>query len=332
MSRGSGIDRSSTASRPGRPAALPAALVVAALAAYIACAAFVISSDPWDPLSGWGLLFLFANSLAIGLAGQRWPVLLAPLALVALVPLNRLPSPELGTVALYGVAGICAVLVALGIGLRALARRRGARADRRAAGVGFALICLTSALTGWGIYLDQRVVDRTPSTPLLIDQRSGTFRGIAPGIAASRVRSLFGRPVLGDEDRAAAPLGQDPGDISGPSSMQISQAWRYRELVVFVADGRVLAYLTTDRSAQTAAGVGVGDSLVIAERAYAGLDCSGMTLVHDAVRPSYLVCTGALPSGDQIWFGGDPIDSIWVLGNDPNRAAIGPPIVPRSRG
>ncbi len=289
---------------------------------------------------------MFANSIAIGLAGQRWPVLLAPLALVALVPLNgalltqeaplltqeapgaRFTEDDLAKAFWYGVVGICAVLVVLGIGLRALARGRGARADRRAGGVGLALICLTSALTGWGIYLDLRVVDRTPSTPLLIDHRNGTFRGIAPGIAASRVRSLFGRPVLGDEDRAAAPLGQDPGDISGSPSLRFSEAWRYRELVVFVTGGRVLSYLTTDRSAQTAAGVGIGDSLVIAERAYPGLDCSGMTLGHDAVRPSYLVCEGALPSGVRVWFGGDPIDSIWVL-------SIGSPIVPivpRSRG
>ncbi len=111
--------------------------------------------------------------------------------------------------------------------------------------------------------------------------------------------------------------------------MPLSEVWRYRELVVFVAGGRVLAYLTTDRSAQTAAGVGVGDSLAIAERAYAGLDCFGVTLGSDAVKPSYPACEGTLRSGDRLWFGGDPIDSIWVLENGPTAWQGGSPIVPR---
>ncbi len=108
----------------GRSAVLRAALLIAALAAYVACAGFVIASDLWDPLAGWGRGILIANSLALGLAG-RWPMLLAPLALIPLAPLNRTSEPELFTFWVYWLVGICTVLVALGIGLRALARRRG---------------------------------------------------------------------------------------------------------------------------------------------------------------------------------------------------------------
>lgn len=301
---------------------------MAALAAYIACAAFVVAADLWDPLGEWGWGLVLASSLALGVTG-RWPMLLAPLALIPLAPLNRMIEPELFTSGVYWLVGVCAVLVALGIGLRALARRRGARAERGAATAGLGVICLTSALTAWGVYLDQRVVDRSPSGPLLVDERTGAFRGIRPGASASRALSLFGRPVHGPENFAPTPLDLEHDDVSGPSSLPSSEVWRYRELVVLVAGERVGGYLTTDPSAQTSAGVGVGDSLAIAERAYARLDCFGVTLGSDAVNPSYPGCEGALRSGDWIWFGGDPIDSVWVLETDAIGGPSRPPIAAR---
>ncbi len=311
--------------------ALRAALVLAALAAYVASAAFVIGADLWDPLSDWGWGIVLANSFAIGLAGRRWPVLLAPLALIALAPLNNWSEPQLFTsAAVYAIAGVCAVLVALGIGVRALARRRDARADRRAARAGIGLICIASLLTAWGIYLDQRVVDRSPSNPLLLDDQTGAFRGIAPGAPSGLAHRLFGQPVRGAENRVPTPLGEDYDDVSGPSSTAPSQIWRYRKLVGLVSDARVHGYLTTDSSAQTAAGVGVGDSLAIAARAYRNLNCFGVQLGSDAVNPDYQGCEGTLRSGDEIWFGGDPIDSIWVVEGEPHQPVERPPLEQRS--
>jgi CHASE2 domain-containing sensor protein len=44
---------------------------LAAVAAYVSCAAFFIGADEWDPLAGWGFGILLANSLVIGLVGGR---------------------------------------------------------------------------------------------------------------------------------------------------------------------------------------------------------------------------------------------------------------------
>lgn len=329
-----GGQRSKTTARWGephrRPLPIRVALLICALAAYVGSAAFVIGADLWDPLADWGWWVVLASSLAIGLAVGRWPVLLAPLALIPLASLNRMSEPELFTSdGVYPLAIFFAVLVAAGIGVRALARRRGARADRGAARVGIGLICLALAFTAWGVYLDHRVVDRSPSKPLLLDERSGTFRVIAPGVPAEYVRSLFGRPVLGEENRVPTPLGEDFKDVRGPSSMVRSQAWRYRKLVVFVVGARVHGYLTTDPSAQTAAGVGVRDSLAIAERAYRNLNCFGVTAGSDAVNPSYPSCEGQLKNGNVIQFGGDPIASITVQERDPYIPARRPPIARR---
>jgi hypothetical protein len=41
-----------------------------------------------------------------------------------------------------------------------------------------------------------------------------------------------------------------------------------------------------------------------------------VTLGSDAVNPSYPACERRLPGGGQIFFGGDPIDSIWVSERD----------------
>jgi len=294
---------------------------LAAVVAYVASAAFVIGADPWDPLADWGWGILLASSVAIGLAGGRWPMLLAPLALVPLAPLNRMTEPHLFiSSGVYWAAGMSAALVAVGIGLRVLVRRYGERGDRRAACTGVGLICLASALTGWGIYLDHRVVDREPSDPLLIDDRSGTYRGIAPGEPTGRVRRLLGRPSPDSGAYNPYPLQVDRGDLSGVHALPAGNTWRYPTLVVFAAEDRVRAYLTTDPSAQTAAGVGIGDSLAIATRAYPNLDCSGVIGGSDAVNPYSLKCHGWLAGGASISFGGDPIDNILISKDDPPSA------------
>jgi len=289
------------------------AWVLATVIAYVVCAAFFIGADPWDPLADWGPIILLVSSLALGLLGGRWPVLLAPLALILLIPLNRHTEPALFPSTVYWLVAVCTALIALTIGVRALiSRRRGPRADRRAAGAGVGLLCLTCALTAWGIYLDHRVVDHAPSNPLLIDERSGAHRGIAPGAPTGRVRRLLGPPADDSGAYTPHPLEADPGDLSGLHAMPSGQTWRYSTLVVFVSDGGVRAYLTSDPSAQTNTGVGIGDSLTIAERAYSNLDCGGVIGGSDAANPYSLACRGRLASGATISFGGDPIDNILV--------------------
>lgn len=143
----------------------------------------------------------------------------------------------------------------------------------------------------------------------------GTFRGITIGDSVARAGRLFGSPVRGDPNFAPTPVGVAAADLSGPSSMPNWQTWRYRDLVVFTDRGHVRGYLTTDPNAQTPAGVGIGDSLAVARRTYSHLSCFAVALGSDASNPSYLACDGTLTSGLAIWFGGDPIKSIWVTQN-----------------
>lgn len=298
---------------------MPAAIV------FVVCAAFVLGADPWDPLAGWGLAVVLATAMTTGLTWGRMRALLVVLALVPLSLLNRATEPAVFyALALPALIVMCAVLIAVGVGLSALIARRSDSADRVLRAGGIAIACVATALTAWGFYLDQRVVDRSPANSVIVDQRTGAFRGVQPGDKADRARRLFGEPVLGSSNRSPSPLGQDTTELSGPSSSPADwRPWRYQKLVVIVSRGRVRGYATTDRSAQTAAGVGVGDSLVIAERAYTNLDCSGVQLGSDAENPQYLACQGRLPSGDEIWFGGDPIDSIWVLQATPSNPVHG---------
>ncbi len=307
------MDVGATAQRSPTGALLDLAWVLAALGAYLCCAAFFIGADAWDPLRRWGLAILLANSVAIGLVGGRWWLLLAAFGLIALVPLLTTQEPVFYAVALPVFVLVSAALIALGVAVRGAERRRSAETERRAVHVGFGILAFAVAVTGWGIYLDHRFVDRSPSRPLLVDERTGGYRGIAPGAPAARARRIFGEPVIDSSDYAPRPLDTEPSQVSGPRSRPGDwQPWRYEKLVVFASGGRIRGYLTTDRSAQTQTRVGVGDSLVLAERRQPGLVCDGVTLGSDAVIPSYPACQGPLSSGHWIFFGGDPIDSIWV--------------------
>lgn len=294
---------------------------------FAGCAAFIIGADPWDPLADWGVLILPPSAFALGLISGRWRMLLAALALLALGPLNRGEEPDIFAFLVVPMLCVeCCAAIAAGVGVRRVMGRRRARAVPRLGTAGLAIMGLAIALTAWGVYLDQRVVDRTPSRPLLVDERTGAYRGVAPGTRVAQVVSLFGRPVPGSDDLGPSPLGAGAAELSGPSSLSVTQSWRYRDLAVLHARGTVRGYLTTDPRAETAAGVGIGDSLTIARRAYAGLECGGQTIGSDASNPAYLACSGRLPGGDEIWFGGDPIDSIWVLQGSEDLTAGSPPL------
>ena len=141
--------------------------MLAALATYVCCTAFFIGADEWDPLAGWGFPVLLANSLAIGLVGGRWWLLLAALTLIALAPLTHATEPLLFfSLALPVLVVLSVALIGLGVWMRRRTRRRGAEAERRAAYVGLGVLAVGMAITGWAIYLDHRVVDHVPSRPV----------------------------------------------------------------------------------------------------------------------------------------------------------------------
>lgn len=292
-----------------------ATAIAGCFAAFVVCAAFFLGADPWDPLAGWGWATTLAAALALGLVVGRWTVLAAVLVLLPLATLNRTGEPGLLlVVALPVLVAACAIVMCAGLAVRSLVPRSGARYAALAAG---ALAGGAVAATAWGAYLDRRVVDRHPSQPVLVDDRSGALHGIVPGSSLTRARRVLGRGVVGSDDREASPLGVDAGGLSGPSSVPDWQTLRLHDLAILHTGDTVRGYVITDRSAQTQAGVGIGDSLVVARRRYANLACAGVTLGSDAARPDYLACVGRMRSGDELFFGGDPIDSIWVLQHAP---------------
>jgi hypothetical protein len=185
-----------------------------------------------------------------------------------------------------------------------------ARARRRAATAGAVLLACAVAGTAWGVYLDHRVVDRSPERPVLVDERTTAHRGIRVGMETAEVRRVLPNPVVGSE---LAPLGPDDDEIGGPTSITDvdENGFRYRDLVVMLDGPRVTGYVTTDDDAQTRTGVGVGDSLELAKRRYRNLGCDEATF-HDSNTPEYPFCEGDLGRDVALFISGDPIDSLWV--------------------
>ena len=69
--------------------------------------------------------------------------------------------------------------------MRRRMRRRGAEAERRAAYVGFGVLAVGMAITGWAIYLDHRVVITSPP-----DQWWSTSARVAIGASHPGLRPL----------------------------------------------------------------------------------------------------------------------------------------------
>jgi hypothetical protein len=218
-------------------------------------------------------------------------------------------------------AVIAALLIALGVGARRLASQRRDGLEPWVLRLGAAVLGVAVITTAIGVYLDHRVVDGSPKHPVLLDERIPTYRGVRLGMSVDRLEHILGRPKR---------QGPHPeSDESGPSSFPVWRELHYDQLVVFVARERVKGFFTTAADAETRARVGVGDSLTIASRMYANLDCFGVIVGSDASNPDYLACDGLLPSRSVIWFGGDPIDSIWVTVNGGADHVDPPPITRR---
>ncbi len=294
-----------------------------AVALYALVAGAVLAADLWDPLADWGPSVITLASLALGLLVGRWRAAAFAAFLLPLALLGPRDHPlALFFLAVIGVPFEAAV-VAAGVGLRKALDRRQAMAGKLlgATAMGAAL-----ALVGYGVYLDARVVDESPSAPLLLDEQTGAYRGLQTGASLDRLQSLFGPGTPGDPNRVPSPLEVGPTEVSGPPFLPADlTTLRYPDLAVLVQGGRVRGYVTTAEDAETRAGVGVGDSLSVAKQRYAGLACGVKDLGHDQPYPAYPQCFGRLPTGETLSFGGDPIDSLWVIA-DRTFSAEAPPL------
>ncbi|MEV4420768.1 hypothetical protein AB0L40_12440 [Patulibacter sp. NPDC049589] len=79
---------------------------------------------------------------------------------------------------------------------------------------------------------------------------------------------------------------------------------------MLIDDDRIAQVIVTDRDAETGAGVGIGDGLEVARRAYDHLACDGAITGSDATNPQYPYYGGHLAGRSGITSYGDPIESI----------------------
>lgn len=287
----------------------------------------LVSADAWDPLAGrLGLAAWAVSALALGLiaggTGRPNAVLLAAalpaVGVAASLPFSRAEEPftwGFFMLPILGVAG--ASLVAAGATIDRALRRGGPRTARVGGAAGVLALAAAASAFGRGVWLDQRVVDRAPAHPSTIDDVAGSYRGVGIGDRAAAVRGRLGVPRRADDDGQgfAAPLGQSLSDFDGPRGFDGDlTTWRYRGVAVLLEGSRTQQLVITDPDAETAAGVGIGDSLAVASRRYAHLRCDGVVTGSDATNPTYPACAGHLAGRTGISFYGDPVQSIVLEG------------------
>lgn len=160
---------------------------------------------------------------------------------------------------------------------------------------------------------------RDDAEALLVDEHAGTLHGVRFGDSESDVRTRLGQET---DDRAGYfPAGRQytgPFAIPVPASNHASRIapseLHYRDDAYLVsATAGVFSMTTLDGSAQTRAGVGVGDELALVRERYARVSCG------DAVGGESLLGRGrtypwcrALVGDTRVFFGADPIASITI--------------------
>lgn len=342
--------------------------VVGAAIVVVAGTALLVTADPWAPSSGGRSLLAWAvAATALGLAAGRpgttvaatfRAMLLPAAAVAALAPLSHaetpfawallaVPAMGVGGALLVGLAAAAARAASDGAAVPAgVVERLAARvpalahlrptlpprlpaAPRLAPRAAVAATVVAALLAVLGVRADRRVVDVAPDRPALVSERTGTFRGVGLGTSPEAVRRRLGRPVVAPDGARTAALPLDaPGDLALPADLPAGETWRYPGVALVVAARRVRAMVVADPRAQTAAGVGIGDSLEVARRAYAGLSCGGVRR-GGAPNPAYPACRSRLPGREGlrrvgIVLAGDPVQSVTL-----RRGERGPLLEPR---
>lgn len=166
----------------------------------------------------------------------------------------------------------------------------------------------------------------TSQQRLAIDERRGSVGGVELGASKGDVRARFGdygdrlraypiEPLEMDEDeRSGGPWSVATGPHHlGPGGLKGEQVTlRYRGVSFFVRKDRVFGFMVTSDEGKTRRGVAVGDDLSAAKNAYPELRCEPQS-ESDTTAPQKANCSGRVPGGRYIYFGGDPIESVTVM-------------------
>ena len=151
----------------------------------------------------------------------------------------------------------------------------------------------------------------------LISVAAGTVAGVRVGDTAGDIERKLGRPTYGDgffalrETRFTGPI-----SIPAPDAIQAA-VLRYPAHAFLVGSIGAYALKTVAPDAETERGVGVGDALAAARRAYAGARCGRFS----SGEGSAFGWCRARVGPNTVFFGGDPIESVTVtrVGRYPRR-------------
>lgn len=274
---------------------------------------------------------LFVPNVALGfLVGRlRWCALAA--VVIVLLPLAAsLDSGpiESGPAAFFAlitggaVAVAGSILIAVGVGLSSsIARWRPAwRGASRAllAGLllGAAPVCLIVP-----VIERNRTIRLSPRHPVAIDLARGRYRGVGLDSDRPTIEAVLGRGVP-RQNSNGEPLDAGTSPYSGPNSLPGyvgDQTERYRGASLHLArSGRVDYVEITDRHARTAAGIGPGDSLSVAAKAYPALRCGEFPRGAEEPPTPYPSCSARLGPRRYVYLGstytepGVAVTNIWL--------------------
>jgi hypothetical protein len=153
---------------------------------------------------------------------------------------------------------------------------------------------------------------------VVVDEDSGSYRGVAIGDDGEAIQTALGKRAPAGENEPGLALGWEDRSDYGPTLIQLnrygtrsSETWyRYRDVVLFLRNDKLGAFIVVNDDARSRRGVAVGMPLDRAQAAYPELQCG--TVDEDADDVPYPACTGKVGATNYIWFGGDPIRSITV--------------------
>lgn len=178
-----------------------------------------------------------------------------------------------------------------------------------------AALLVAAALTGAGCSSGE--VGVPSATPHRIDERRGTFDGIALGTPESRIVRRFG-PDQGEPNGPTSPLGTDEFGGGSPRS-ELSRtptpndrkaSLRYDGMSFSTFNRRVYVMVSALQRTKTLRGVGVGDGLSEVRRAYPELVCG--TATDDFGRDTFEYCTAEVHPGRFLYFGSDPVETVAI--------------------
>jgi hypothetical protein len=174
------------------------------------------------------------------------------------------------------------------------------------------------ALTGCGDASPDRAASERGTR--IVDETTAEFGGIRLGSTSEQIRRRFGSP-LKSPDGASTPPGVDYYEVGGPTSVQppptltararSGGSVRYRDTAWLVEGGRSYGVMTVAPDARTRAGVQISDAAERVMDSYPGARCR--TANEGTEYATFPLCEAQPRPGVHLYFGGDPIKSIWLV-------------------